>query len=880
MASNTKFALETRLRASAVYGLLAQEDRNPWLKRCLELPEEWLTTPPIKGEAASDVFKSLEQGIERAMAYGFYAGISWNLMRSTKEGGVKTRQDLFCKFHSVGTANKRHLQDTRVRIDPVTKQVVSDRKRNTTHSRCGCPVIYKLMYSKKDDVWYGHLNLGEGVHLCNFPMNPLRDQKHKKTLVDWKNQNSWALRLRSRAISYFDAKAILKDEGVQVFIEAKEYYNLVRKKSYKDVDDLNAGALLLETLDAMGCHYDIRTVEDWQGDELRSQKIVQIVWYSTNALPWARRFCSNALVIADGTFRTNKHGLPLLIATGRSCFDGPGKKIFPFAYSWCPSEGADSWAFFWDYVRREFWTGMPDPDVLLVDLGAGMVAAKDNVEAVPDEKLALPESKLQFCNWHAEKAIMTHLTKAGKYTSAQLYGELVEGVTYVGIEDYIWRYLLSPSMEEKEVNRDVLYSHLQNKEVQYLKDNYLPREERLIRCHTKENTNLNCESTQSGEAINPLIHKVTQHQMTLEQAARAIMERTEDFYTDLSKEVDKEEVKQPMGINPQVFGALIRQVSLFAIEKVREQWDKLVNGEELPPCTGQVNKQLLLPCAHDLRPFHSTGFVVPKTMVHPRYYLKQQVCLEVNWKPSAKDMIKMLDKSANLDILDTFAQAMHVLEGLSGHERDRMHQKMLTLTNKARSIGEYHKVMAEVPIQLPDDLPRRAVARRDRQGQRVLSAHERVKKSQKQAEKAAATAQRVREVLAQLEEAQQEEEQPQPPSQVVWSQASVIEPFLTTTQREIREGKRPEIREPEIREGKRSLAYRFVGSEETNSQVDDEFLPIPEPRLQSEPPEQLPPPSTAPPALTLLGKRQRPAPGFHRALNDDNSQEIRAKRRI
>ena len=371
--------LEARLRASAVYKLIPEKMKFPWLQRCLDLPVEWLITPPTQGRSVpgEEVFDSVDDVRKRMLAYGFASGSYF-----TTESSTGTRLVLHCQFHSTKTSNRRRLQDDRVRFDDATGQVISDRKRNTNHSRLGCGVLYIATFrGEKGEVkrWHGSFRVGPDEHACKFPMNPLLIVKFKRSLEQWAIQNELAVKLRVNHLKYAAARSILEADGDEAFLTSKEYYNLIRKRPLKDVPVDDTGRALLDAINQAGGRYSLRTEDDKVNGVVISRKILQIAWYHEDAVAWAQRLTSGSLVVADATFRTNEHGFPLIIATARSPFN----TIFPFAFSWCPSESAESWKFFWDYLRQQFYNRIPEPDVVLVDLGPSNIKSVDVYEALP-----------------------------------------------------------------------------------------------------------------------------------------------------------------------------------------------------------------------------------------------------------------------------------------------------------------------------------------------------------------------------------------------------------------------------------------------------------------------------------------------------------------
>ena len=95
-------------------------------------------------------------------------------------------------------------------------------------------------------------------------------------------------------------------------------------------------------------------------------------------------------------------------------------------------------------MREEVFHSVPELNVVLVDLGSGMTSAYD-------AHGVLPKTRIQYCNWHAVMAIKTYLT-GKRYTSKEIKGDVVEGETIPDIIDYIWRYILSNTVDNLDVN--------------------------------------------------------------------------------------------------------------------------------------------------------------------------------------------------------------------------------------------------------------------------------------------------------------------------------------------------------------------------------------------------------------------------------------------
>ena len=134
----------------------------------------------------------------------------------------------------------------------------------------------------------------------------------------------------------------------------------------------------------------VRVEEDGEGNVVKRQ-IVQLWFAYREQLNVAARFCSDFLLVIDGTFNTNKERLPLLIAVGVL----NSGHTFPVCFSYCPSESEESFMFVFESLREECFKSKlhlpapPPPRVILGNQAAGLIAA------VPK---AFPDCQIQHCS--------------------------------------------------------------------------------------------------------------------------------------------------------------------------------------------------------------------------------------------------------------------------------------------------------------------------------------------------------------------------------------------------------------------------------------------------------------------------------------------------
>jgi hypothetical protein len=117
----------------------------------------------------------------------------------------------------------------------------------------------------------------------------------------------------------------------------------------------------------------------------------------------------------------------------------------------------------------------------------GLIKAVDVLEAIPN-------SVLQFCNWHTVEAIRAKFNKAG-YTTEELNSRVDGKIEVPGLADLSWAYIKSNTLELLKVNRATLVAALRPEERNYIIETWLLKEYRVVFCYTKLLNNLGCNAT-------------------------------------------------------------------------------------------------------------------------------------------------------------------------------------------------------------------------------------------------------------------------------------------------------------------------------------------------------------------------------------------------
>ena len=678
-------ALPEELRQCDTYQALPGAFREAWVTACTRLPPNHHLKPsngqvfvPVDGQ------KLTVQAKDRLNDYGLVAGCEF-VITNTRTSSI----ELSCKHFGAIVDDFHKIRDTLVQRDPTTNQILSHRKRNRSNQRTGCQVQYILTYKRdpcgpKEGLkcWIGHWRC-EQHEGHPFPTSPVVYLTLKRRLEEYQQLESEECKLRFAKVPYSRARHLFLSQGISSIISSRQYYNLGKRLS-KDLQQHDTPGALIAVFDKLGWQYSWRTQTQSDDNGIEINKILQVAFWNPQILHYARRFTSNALLIVDATFRTNRKGLPLMVAAGIS---NTGR-TFPALYSWAPEEDADSYTFFFKVLRDEVYHGCPEPAVVLTDLSGGMTAAYDTQKC-------LPHSKLQYCSWHAVMAMKKWYYERGRYTSDEIKD----------LEAKSWAYVQSATTEELDANRKILEDSLLDPDKIYITDNWRRCEHRLIQCHTKQYTNLGSRATSRLESYNSSIHKITNHQLSLHEAADQLCTATNDFFRDFEEDIDKQRIQNApqTTIARYTFEQLTRVVSHQAIMLIASQWQRLLLGT-LPTCTGHWRKEYLLPCAHDLQRAYDTGYPIPKSMVHPRWWLDGQIVADPNWEPV--DVAQSRTRPQNDSIEALVFDALAVADRMSDSGARNYKRQLRLALQRQISAGLQQVEFDRLPLGQIDDRSR------------------------------------------------------------------------------------------------------------------------------------------------------------------------------
>jgi hypothetical protein len=179
-------------------------------------------------------------------------------------------------------------------------------------------------------------------------------------------------------------------------------------------------------------------------------------------------------------------------------------------------------------------------------------------------------------------------------------------------------------------------------EVKYIQQNWVPKEHRAIAAYTRAYLNLGATATQRGESCHPVLHQTSKALLPLEESIQRLIQKLNQVYRDLATDENSSHTKAAGAVDMKVFKWLVGSITTFAIDKLRNEWKAtdtaIANENTLAPCDCEILHQYSLPCKHFLLKVAQCGSPIPRSLLHPRWWLNGPVIRrgpwgERSWKP-------------------------------------------------------------------------------------------------------------------------------------------------------------------------------------------------------------------------------------------------------
>ena len=631
--------------------------------RVRSLPPSFLA-PPAVGE----VFENPDLCQERLQGFA----LSQGFVIIRQSGSLKQARPRFefrCIHHAAHTRNTRQLE-SHVERDEEDNIITRRQQEYTNINARNCPYLVTLVRKqliKRGSGIYGLvLSAVHDTHSHEMAVNPFRYKQHVSSLPGYQPAIELGRSLRSANISYSAAFRVLEQSGFP--LDRHTYYN-IRSRSISAEKDEFAG--LIVALEDAGFEFECRVDEEYnkETNELVDRQLQQIWFAHPRQIYYAQRFIADWALFVDGTFRTNALNLVLIVTAGvTNC-----GSTFVSSLSFARSEAKLSFDFIFESLKkRVFIPPIPLPRVVISDQAAGMRASLPNV---------LPNAILQFCDWHAVQNVEKRLADKGYPKSVRKE-----------MKQLLWAFIKSSTKEELEQTRADIHSKLKSGEIQYLEEFWRPKEQQFLRLYTRKYPNLGAHSNQRSESLHPGTKDILNKQLSLEEASRRLGQTLQTKFRQLAEEEARDGGKLPRTLDQKAFVLLTDTISCYAISKISSEWEitkqeinrGILRADTLFCTDCELILRFGLPCKHYLAVPCQDGASIPRSLVHPRWWIHGEPIQQAEWVPTLRTVTLPISPPRNLviqsnpfisprrnEITGLGLQILEAREGLTGYARTR-----------------------------------------------------------------------------------------------------------------------------------------------------------------------------------------------------------------
>jgi hypothetical protein len=171
------------------------------------------------------------------------------------------------------------------------------------------------------------------------------------------------------------------------------------------------------------------------------------------------------------------------------------------------------------------------------------------------------------------------------------------------------------------------------------------QEERFVWYHTKSYPNLGSTASQRGESYHPIIREITNGQLSFEESGKRLARKVLSILKELSTDEANSLRSYPRlaQLDFRAFQDLVVSITSYALKMIEEEWYSLKlalqtdQDLDLGVCRCELLLRFGLPCKHHLLRACQVSMAIPKSLVHPRWWLNGPVVHQLDWQPRYPD---------------------------------------------------------------------------------------------------------------------------------------------------------------------------------------------------------------------------------------------------
>jgi hypothetical protein len=217
-------------------------------------------------------------------------------------------------------------------------------------------------------------------------------------------------------------------------------------------------------------------------------------------------------------------------------------------------------------------------------------------------------------------------------------------------------------------------------------------------------------SSQRGESYHSVMREITNGQLSIEDSAKRLISKTLSILKDMAVDEDisirKYTRTAQLAFDGVAFQLLRNQVSIKAMKLLEIEWKALEDDVAAGQPLGDRHCQILLrygiACKHYLKRIYDRGEPIPRSFLHPRWWLQGPITRFTNWRSQYPEE-QMIDHA---DRHETTHNVWAIRNALQEEERARFDHQLQARDEQLAEIGRRYLMLQELPIGNPDPVPK------------------------------------------------------------------------------------------------------------------------------------------------------------------------------
>ena len=434
------------------------------------------------------------------------------------------------------------------------------RKRQTGTRLMDCPFFIRANFSKKTGQW----TIKKATIVHNHPISDnLGGISTARRLTD--TEKTIVRDMANAGTGAASTLAYLREKTRNQWTTKKEIHN----------EKVVARAEFLDGRSPIQALYDeISTGDFIFNSKVNSNGSISGLFFChQKSADLARRF--NVVFVMDCTYKTNRFGMPLLNIVGITATNSTFNAGFAFI---CNEIEA---MYVWALQSFEFVT---KPSIIVTDRELALMSAI---------AIVFPSTKNLLCIWHVNKNILAYATT--KFASTD--------DTNAYMDD--WNQLLYSSSElDFEANWatfQMKWRPSHDALVQYVYETWLIHKDKIVRYWTGRFPHFGMTSTSRIEGNHYVVKRVlgivNNDLLTVFKKIRLLLDTQ---LTELNTKMEYDKSTQAHRHALEFMRPLVKKISKHALDKLLEQYKKVIDNNYGDECTGLFRSSFGVPCCHDI----------------------------------------------------------------------------------------------------------------------------------------------------------------------------------------------------------------------------------------------------------------------------------------